>query len=105
MPVYTAEDIPSYLLHPDERRPMDDETAAMSAPVILGKGLSRVLAVRLIADRLHDSANMRHVQMAGESAMYRAAAAMFEASAHTHSDTGLTLRIWGRIYRIREENK
>jgi hypothetical protein len=104
MTTYTAENIPAYMLHPDERRPMTDEHAAMSAPVILGKGLSRQEAVRALGDCLHGIANMRHVQMAGESQMYRSAAAMFEASADARDDTGLTLRIWGRIYRIREED-
>jgi hypothetical protein len=103
MTTYIAEDIPAYMLHPDERRPMTDEDAAMSAPRTLGKGLTRTEAARVVADHLHGIANMRHVQMAGESPMYRAAATMFEASDATHSDTGLTLRIWGRVYRIRKE--
>jgi hypothetical protein len=101
---WIAEDVPAYLIFKEERRPMTDYDAAMSARHIIAKAADRTAAARAMADHLHSTANIRHVQLGGESDMYRAAAEMFEASGSTRSDTAPMLRIWGRVYRIRKES-
>lgn len=101
---WIAEDVPAYSVFKEERSPMNDYDAAMSAARLVAKEQTRLVAARAMAQYLLNVANLRHVGTGGESDMYRAAAEMFQASGNTRSDTAPMLRIWGRVYRIRKES-
>lgn len=101
---WIAEDVPAYLVFKDARRPQTDEDAAMSAAQTVVRVSTRDAAALAMRDHLYKIANMSHKQYDNESPMHRAAGDMFDASRDAVLDPGLTLRIWGRVYRIRKEN-
>lgn len=96
---WTAEDIPAYQFNGSFRRPMSDETAAMSAPNALVSGVTErearsALIFHLIKNRAYA---MRTPTRAGEAAWYDAAVAFVETGQNmVHVD--------GRGYRIRDES-
>ncbi len=103
MPTYIAEHIPAHLFDKSLPRPRTDEDAQMSAPVTVTRTTNRGEAYRALGDRLRMIANFRHVQLNGESDMFRAAGDMFTSAARTRYDNHMTLQIHGRVYRVREE--
>jgi hypothetical protein len=94
---WAAEDLPAYMFVPrEDRRPMTDEDAAMSAPSKIDEGTDEKGARAALAGRLRLSSTYRFISQAGESPMYLEAAAEILAGARA-------VQVHGRVYRVRDK--
>jgi hypothetical protein len=97
--MWIAEDLPAHRVFVNEQPPPDGGGPAR----IIIEHRSRKSAGRAMGHYLRKLAKIHQVN--GEFGMFHAAADMFAASGSTAAHTGLTLRIRGRVYRVRKEEK
>ena len=102
---WIAEDLPAYAVFPGTLpADMSAEDYAMSATKTLAASGDLADVCDALAANLHKIANMHHIQMNGQSPMYRHAASMFESCMDTVRSPDPVLRINNRVYRIRKES-
>lgn len=93
---YSAEDLPAYLFAPaKDRRPMTDETAAMSGPCHVAQKTTEEGARAALVGYLERISGLRTVVTADESGLYRAAAREIAGGKNM-------VRVYGRVYRLRD---
>lgn len=92
---WTAEDIPAYQFDGKGRRPMTDEDAAMSAPIVLVKEASEKEARTALVLHLHLAKNRSYAERYHEEGAY-------DEAIRAVMDGAQLVRIRGRGYRIRD---
>lgn len=103
--MWIAEDVPAYMFDPKAERPWRDEDVAMSAPETIHKGTSYDVAMQHMSDKLVGISQMNYVRLAGETATYTLAAAAFMSCRAHRTPSELDIRIHGRVYRVRHQEK
>lgn len=92
---WIAEDVPWYMVDRNHPRPMDDETAGMSAPIRIGRFDSETQAREALFKKLMEQSEYNFIKRSGESGTYRAAAMLI-------LEPETSIKIYGRFYRVRE---